>query len=214
MARRCSRRNRGFTLAEALTAVMILAVIGGSVGAIYTASMRTYARGITENLAQQKAAWAVQRMAQDIRQGIKVAPGDPPYGSDKISIQLPNRPFDAGEGRHLNEIALDEYGKAGLVWGGKLAYYRGDADGNLSTTGDHFWRALFDTDGALVRRDLLTDHLVDNPLDASGMPAPIFVYWPNGFEVHAVTIRLTVEERHGQRVAQATMYAEFALRNG
>ncbi len=213
MLRNGDHRTRGFTLAEALTAVMILSIIGGTVGAIYTSSMRTYSRGITENMAQQKACWAVQRMAQDVRLAMKVTPGDPPFMADQITIRLPNRVFDATERRHLNELFVDAEG-AGLVPGRQLAYYRGDADGNLSVTGDHLWATLFEADGAtVVRRDLVTDHLVDNPLDASGQPAPIFHYWPRWDQCKALTVRVTVEERHGQRVAQATMFAEYKLRN-
>lgn len=214
MARRCSQRNWGFTLAEALTAMMILAIIGGSVGAIYTASMRTYARGITENLAQQKANWAIQRMAQDFRQGIEVKPDVAPFEASKLSVQLPNRLFDSGEGRRLNEVTVDAMGQPGLVRGYKVAYYRGNADGSLSLTGDHLWRRLLEYDGVtLVRAEVLADHVVDNPPDASGMPAPIFHYWPNQWAPTSVTARITVEERHGTRVAQATMVGEFSLRN-
>jgi prepilin-type N-terminal cleavage/methylation domain-containing protein len=214
MARRCSRRNRGFTLAEALTAVMILSIIVGSVSAIYTASMRTYARGITENLAQQKASWAVQRMAQDMRQGSSVVPGNAPFQSSYVAIRVPNRPFDSGEGRHLNEVSVDATGQAYLVQGGWTVYYRGDEDGNLSNTGDRLWRRMLAADGAtLLRQELLADHVVDNPDDASGMPAPIFTYWPDIYRLKSVAARVTVEERQGARRARETMTGEFMLRN-
>jgi hypothetical protein len=214
MAQRCSRRNEGFTIAEALTAVMILSIIGWSVGAIYTASMQTYARGITENLAQQKASWAVQRMAQDMRQGISVTPGNAPFQSSYVAIRVPNRLFDGGEGRHLNEVSVDAGGQPYLVPGGWVVYYRGDGDGNLSNTGDHIWRRALAADGAtLVQQDVLADHVVDNPDDASGMPAPVFTYWPDIYRLKSVAAEVTVEERQGARRAQETMTGEFALRN-
>lgn len=214
MVRSYARRNWGIGLAEALTAVVVVGIVSGTVAAIYSASMQTYSRGITENYAHQKASWAVQRMAPDIRQGISVTPGDAPFDSCYVAIRLPNRPFDSGEGAHLNEVTLDATGAPYLVPGGWVVYYRGAEDGTLTAAGDRIWRRLLAADGAtLVREDVIADHVIDNPLDESGTPAPMFIYWPDIFRLRSVEITVTVEEQRGPRKAQATMTGEFTLRN-
>ncbi|GEM_PF-1432054 len=205
--------RRGVTLPEVLVASIVLAVVVGVIAALYSASMRAWYRGATETRAQQKAAWVVQRMGPDIRHGMAVTPASAPYDTVCIAVRIPARSFDSDENTYLNQVGTDADGRPYLIPGGWALYYRGDASGNLSTTGDRVWRRLIDEDGQLVRQMEIADNVVDNPPDASGSPKPMFIYWPDIYRLRSVEITVTVRERLGNRVAQSTMNGELTLRN-
>lgn len=202
------------TLAELIAAIVVFMIIIGSVVSIYQACLRTWRLGTVENMAQQQAAWAVQRMAPDLHQGMSVTPGNAPFESTYIAVRLPNRIFDSSQGAHFNEIDTNASGEAYLVPGGWAIYYRGDAEGNMALDGDHIWRKRFQADGTtLVSEDVIAKNVVDNPDDASGNPRPTFVYWPDLYHLNSVEATVTVTETIGSRSATATMVSEIGLRN-
>jgi len=203
----------GITLPEVLTAALVLSVIMGTVTSIYTGSLRAWCRGSAETYAEQKAAWAVQRMVPDIRSGISVLPGVAPHEASYITIQLPHRVFDTGQNTYLNQIAVDAHGNPYLVPGGWAVYFRGDAAGNADAGGDRIWRRLVAADGSVLKEDVLADHVVDNPDDATGNPHPMFVYWPDVYRLRSVEVTVTVQEKQGSRTGQTTMNGEITLRN-
>lgn len=204
----------GMTLAELIAAIVVFMIIIGGVVSIYQACLRTWRQGTVENLAQQQAAWAVQRMVPDLHQGMSVTPGNPPFESTYIAVRLPNRIFDPDQGAHFNEIGTDAQGKPYLVPGGWAIYYRGDAEGNMALEGDHIWRKRFQPDGTtLISQDVIAKHVVNNPPDASGNPKPTFVYWPDLYHLNSVEATVTVREAIGRRVATVTMVGEVGLRN-
>ncbi len=213
------RRAAAFVLAEVLTAAVVFSIVFGCVVSIYIASLRTWGRGASENYAQQKASWSVQRMAPDLRLGMSVTPGNAPFESSYIAVHLPNRVFDSTQHTHFNQIltTVDEHGETipYLVPGGYAVYYRGDAEGNMATDGDRIWRKLLASNGETVMRsDVIADHVVDNPVDSTtGSPTPLFVYWPDIYRLNSVQITVTVQEKQGGRTSTATMNSEFALRN-
>lgn len=208
-----SRQGRGVTLPEVLTAVMVLAVVVASVSAIYAMGMRGWYLGAAETYAEQKAAWAIQRMAPDLRQGISVTSAAAPYESLYLVVQIPAKTYDSGEGTYLNQVAVDAYGDPYLVPGDYVIYYRGDEYGTLAADGDRLWRKLAHSDGTVVKQQVVADNIVDNPDDGTGSPKPMFIYWPDIYRLRSVEITVTVEESRGHRTARKTMIGELSLRN-
>lgn len=213
MKRLSSRNTSGVTLPEALTVVLVMMVIGGTVGAIYTAAMGTWYRGATETYAEQKASWAIQRMVPDLRQGMSVTPASDPYGDICIAVELPAKTYDSTEGVYLNQVAVDASGTPYLTSGNYAVYYRGDEDGNISLEGDRIWRRLTDAGGTVLREQVVADNVVDNPADDSGSPKPMFIYWPDIYRLRSVEMTVTVEETRGNQTERKTMVGELALRN-
>ena len=207
------RRITGATLAEVLMVTMVLAIVLGGISAIYFASMRFWTRGATENYAQQKASWVVQRIAPDVREGLSVVPGSAPFELSYIAIRMPSKAYDSGEQTHLNQLSVDGAGLPYLVPGGWVLYYRGDDNASITLDGDKLWRLALDDSGNMTHRYVVADNLVDNPPDGSGSPRPIFRYWPDVYRLRSVEVTITVEESIGTRTSQATMTSEMTLRN-
>ena len=212
-SRRRSPRGRGVTLPEVLTAVMVLAVVVGSIGAIYSQAMRAWYLGASETYAQQKATWVIQRMAPDLHQALSVTPAAPPNESMYVVVQVPAKSYDSGEGVYLNQLAVDGLGDPYLVPGNYIIYYRGDEHGALDADGDRLWRKVAQPDGTVVKQQEIADNIVDNPNDDTGSPIPMFVYWPDVYRLRSVEITVTVEESRGHRTARETMTGELTLRN-
>jgi hypothetical protein len=197
-----------------LTAALVLSMVVGAVTQIYMGSLRAWARGSTRELAQQKVAWAVQRMAPDLREGMYVTPGTAPFESILIAVQLPKKVYDTATHSYLNQIAVNAEGQPYLVPGNYAVFYRGDAEGNLDLSGSRIWRRLISPEGSLIRQYVIADNVVDNPIDpATGSPKLTFRYWPDIYRLRSVEITITVQEKQGSRTATATMNGEVTLRN-
>ncbi len=195
-------------------AAIVLGVVVGTVCAIYSTAMQSWYRGAAENYAEQKASMAVQRMVPDLHQGMAVSPAASPYDEVCIAVQLPAKLYDTGAGVSLNRLALDGNGRPYLVQGDFAVYYRGNADGNIATDGDHVWRKVIRaSDGVALKQQLIADHVVDNPDDGTGSPKPMFIYWPDIYRLRSVEVTLTIRETYGHRSATKTMNAELSLRN-
>lgn len=209
MRRLPGARIAGVTLPEVLTVVMVISVIIGSVTAIFMMAMQTWYRGAAETYAEQKASLAIQRMVPDLQQGLAVTPASDPYAPVCIAVQMPSKAYDSTEGVYLNQVATDTEGKPYLVQGDFAVYYRGDADGLISLTGDRIWRRVIRaSDGAILRESVIADSIVDNPSSK-----PMFIYWPDVYRLRSVEVTVTVQEKRGSRTATKTMIGELALRN-
>jgi hypothetical protein len=211
--KRVGQTRSGISLAEVLTVAVILGIIMGTVTAIYTGSLRAWARGSTESYANEKSSWAVERMVPDVRLGMSVVPGVAPYEATYIAIQLPQRNWDASSGRYVNQVAVDAHGQPYLVPGGWIVYFRGDASGNFDVHGNSLWRREVNASGVTVKQNVLANNVVDNPADATGQPKPTFIYWPDLYRLKSVEATVTVRERQGTRTSQTTMNGEITLRN-
>jgi type II secretory pathway pseudopilin PulG len=211
--RRFGAEARGVTLPELVIAMVVMVAIIAVISAIYTVSMRAWLRGATEDYAQQKAAWAIQRIGPDVRAGMAATPMSPPYNDIGIAIQEPARTYSGSEGVYLNQVSADGEGHPYLVPGGWVLYYRGDDNGNLALDGTKLWRREISGAGSIVRQQAIADNIVDNPKDATGHPKPMFIYWPDIYRLRSVEVTVTVRETQGHKTAQATMNGEIALRN-
>ena len=208
------RRAHGFTLPEVLTAAVVLSLVIGTVTQIYMSSLRAWYRGSTEGLSQEKAAWVVQRMAPDLREGMSVTPGTTPFDSCYVAIQLPAKVWDSGQQTYLNQLAVNALGQPYLIPGDYAVFYRGDGDGNLDVHGTRIWRRLAAPDGTVLKQFVIADNVVDNPTDpATGAPKANFRYWPDIYRLRSVEITVTVQEKQGSRTSSATMNGELTLRN-
>jgi hypothetical protein len=163
--------------------------------------------------AQQKASWAVDRMTPDLQSGISVVPASPPYNTSCIAVRQPATTFDGSTGAYLNQVQTDASDAPYLVEGGWTVYYRGDENGGVALDGDRLWRMETDSGGSLLKSYVITDNIVDNPDDGTGSPRPMFIYWPDVYRLRSVEVTVTVEEKRGSRVEQATMNGEVTLRN-
>lgn len=216
MRRTIRQARMGFTLAEVLTAAMILSVVVGSVSQIYTNSLTAWYRGTSENLAQQKASWVVQRMAPDLREGISVTPGTVPFDSCYIAIRLPDKLYDSTNQTYRNHIEVNGLGEPYLVPGNYAVFYRGDADGNLDLQGTRIWRRLVSPTGEVLKQYEIADNVVDNPIDpTTAKPKFNFRYWPDVYRLSSVEVTVTIQEQEkaGSKKSITTMTGELALRN-
>ena len=214
MRRMLTRGAPGFTFPEALTAALVLSLVVGAVTQIYSGSLRAWARGSTQDLAQQKVAWVLQRMVPDLREGLSVTPGAAPFDSLYIAIRLPHKVYDPSTHSYQNQIAVNAQGQPYLVPGNYAVFYRGDAQGNLDLHGTRVWRQLVTPDGDVLKQYVIADAVVDNPVDPStGSPKLIFRYWPDIYHLRSVEVTITVRERQGSRASTATMNGELTLRN-
>ncbi len=175
--------------------------------------MRGWYQGAALTYAEQKATWALARMAPDLREGTSVTPASSPYTTVCIEVRLPAKAFDAGEGVYLNQVATDAMGVPYLVEGRSVVYYRGNEHGSVDLQGDRLWRVYLDEYGYMLKSQVIADNLVDNPDDESGNPKPMFIYWPDVYRLHSVEVTVTVEEKRGNRTVQATTNSELMLRN-
>ena len=201
------------TLPEVIISFVVLVMILGAVSSLYFASMRAWYRGRRESSAEQKATWAVQRLAPDLRQAMSVTPDASPYIGCGITLRQPAKVWDSGEGKRLNQIATNLQGQPYLVAGDYVHFYRGDASGNQSATGGHFWRSLTHADGSQGPRYAVADNLIDNPLDGTGNPKAMFIYWPDVVRLKSVEATVTVRETEAHRSATTTMVGEVSMRN-
>lgn len=207
------RRAAGFTLAEVMTAMVVMVIVIGGIAAIYMASMRMWYRGAAETYAQQGASWAVQRIVPEVREGLSVTTAGSPYESVCIVVRLPNKVYDSGDDAYVNEVATDAYGDPYLVPGGWVLYYRGTEYGSLSLNGDRLWRLFLGSGGSTYKQQVVAENIVDNPPDGTGSPKPMFIYWPDIYRLESVEVTVTTHEELGHRVAEATMRGEVNLRN-
>ncbi|NIM04136.1 MAG: prepilin-type N-terminal cleavage/methylation domain-containing protein [Armatimonadetes bacterium] len=208
-----SGNRKGFTLVEAMVSVIILAGLLGAVLAIYFTCGQTWRRGISESRAQIFAWSALRRMGPDIREAMSVTPFPDPFSGCGITLQLPARAFDTGERTYFSTVSVDGEGSPYLVTGNKVNYFRGNAAGSPSLSGDRLWRVVTAPDGSEIRRQIVVENLLDNPPDAGGTPKPSFIYWPDIFRLNSVETTITVEAEESGKKTSATIVGETALRN-
>jgi hypothetical protein len=207
-----SRSGGGFTLVEALTAAIVLAVIIVSVSSIYMAALRTYRRGEPANSAERKASWAVARMVPDFQGAIAVIPAPAPNDATAVAIRVPDQVWDATDSMHYNHIVDQGGGDLALVPGDLVYFYRGNDAGSMDPGGSKLWRAVIHADGSHGKTYVVADHVVNNPLQG-GVPKPMFIYWPDVVRLRSVEMTVTVQERAGVQVANSTMVSEVCFRN-
>lgn len=199
---------------EVLTAAVVLSLVLGSVSQIYIGSLRTWYRGTTENISQQKAAWVIQRMAPDLQEGISVTPGTTPFDSCYVAIRLPDKVWDVANSTYKNHIEINAMGEPYLVPGNYAVFYRSDNDGNLDLQGAHIWRRLVTPTGTILKQYSIADNVIDNPIDPNtGSPKTNFRYWPDVYRLKSVEITVTVQERAASKISSSTANGELTLRN-
>ncbi len=203
----------GFTLVEVVVVITVLAGLLGSVLAIYFMGMQSWRRGVPEGRTRELAAWALKRMDPDIRQAMALTAFPAPCNGYGITLRLPARTYDSGEQTYFNTISVGGDGRPYLVQGNQVSYYRGDAAGSASLSGDRIWRVLTTSEGGELRREVIVQGVVDNAPDATGNPKPMFIYWPDMYRLKSVEVTVNIRMTEAGRTAAAQISGETALRN-
>jgi len=196
-----------------MVVVVILAGLMGAVLAIYFSCGQTWRRGVSESRAQSLTLMALRRMAPDIREAMSLTPFPAPYDGYGITLQLPARAYDATERTYFNTVSIGGDGRPYLAAGDKVNYFRGNASGAPSLTGERLWRVVTAPDGTELHREVVITGLLDNPPGGAGSPKPIFIYWPDIFRLKSVESTVTVQAEESGKKATSTLVGETALRN-
>lgn len=125
---RLRRRDRGFTLIEALTTATVLGILSTGVMMMYTASLRMYTQGQREATSRDKASIALERMLPEIREAYNV---DYP-GPNLIIFTLPKIGSD---GHYTINTAT-----GALEIGKQVVIYQGGPDGDFWSKRRYVWR--------------------------------------------------------------------------
>jgi len=206
--------KRGFTLPEVMVSTIILGILAVAVTTVFMACSRTYYVGATDQAAERLAAGALERMVPDLRAAMLVNQGEPPNENSHLLLQMPERVWNADAEAYEYTLAPDSLGNLGLVAGDIVHYYRGNAAGEMTPSGDHIWRMVVHQDGSPGKTFAIASHVVDNPYDSAyAGPKPMFVYWPNEVLRESVEVTITVEVKEGARTSRRTAHSEVALRN-
>lgn len=104
-ARRCWPRRRGFTLVEAVAAMVILGALGSVVSAVVLEAMQGYSTAATGTLAHEQLTSALERLDRELREidlksGSAVAP-------DITSITPTSITFSGGKAISLTGTTLN-----------------------------------------------------------------------------------------------------------
>ena len=127
--------RKGFTLVEALVAMMILALIGGAMMAFFALSAKLFRRGVAESQAESAASRTIKKMGPIVHEALdlNVVVRDGNTGEVRVELSLPLKQTDPVTGEDL--VALP------MTVDKEVAFYRSDESGDPDETGEHFWRA-------------------------------------------------------------------------
>ena len=68
-------------------------------------------------------------------------------------------------------------------------------------------------DGTELRREIVAQGLIDNPVTESGEAKPMFIYWPDIYRLKSLETTLTVKSKESAEEAVVTLVGQTALRN-
>jgi len=128
--------RKGFTLVEAVVVMAILGLIAGAIMSFYPVSAKLFVRGSAEATAETAAARATQKIAPVVREAVNlnVVVRNAGTGDVRLEVSLPLKQVESTTGENLVVYPL--------AVGEQVAYYRSDASGSSSQTGNYLWEAV------------------------------------------------------------------------
>jgi type II secretory pathway pseudopilin PulG len=190
-------RRRGFTLAEALMALVILTLVGGGILAIYAAGIRLFNRTSTFSQAAAAANTAAKGMASDGQEAMALKyatslPAGERSSSTQLVLALPAKNGTTG----YNLVPLQE--------GTWLRYYLSDKTGVYGNTGTSLWRGKKSVSEGVWRPE---KRLADS------VSALEFEYQPSLEKATLVAINVVTTARRGGKTVEGSATTEVLLRN-
>jgi len=181
-------RRAGFSLAEALAALIIISLIIGAIFAFEVAAARLSARGMRQYQAETRAQSALRAIAQEMREGIAVSTAQ----TNLVEYTYPAK--ETGQ----------EYFRVPLAVGYRIRYYLGDRSGTAQSGGTYLWRGD-DSTGTMRPTVMLADKVASLTF-AYSTP-------PGGTQPDMVTVTIGVKVRSQGRTQLQTHSAVVQLRN-
>ena len=192
-------REEGFTLAEVLVAMVMMAVVLFALYAMFDAGVRVYGAGRDRAEAAQKARLGLARMEREIRAAY---PQDKATGNETLLSDFTQERLTFGNDLNGNRRTLDP--ATGTLEADDRISYTLDKSGNPLRNGDRLIEGASDVDGD--GRALAFEYL-----DSSGGPVV------NGSDEDVALVRIELEISAGSdaggRPVEQTLATVVALRN-
>jgi prepilin-type N-terminal cleavage/methylation domain-containing protein len=179
--------QRGMSLIEVLTVMVVLSLVMSMLGSFYVAALKLFREGSLTSDVMAEAAWAVRWMEADLRAARRATTAQ----TSQVVLVLPRKDVD---GR--NVVPLED--------GDEVWYYRGTADGAVSSSGSYLWQAVkaYGAGQFTITRRL-----------ASHLTSLTFSYSPDSADPTAVKVSLTVQATEGPKTVNRTESGWLTLRN-
>lgn len=192
-------REEGFTLAEVLVAMVMMAVVLFALYAMFDASVRIFGAGRDRAEASQAARLGLARMTREIRAAY---PQDRPNGNETLLSDFTQERLIFGNDQNGNRRTLDP--ATGTLEAHDRISYTLDGNGDPLRNGVRLVESAGDVDGD--GRALTFEYL-----DANGSPVV------SGLEEDVALVRIELEISAGSdlggRPIEQTLAAVVALRN-
>jgi len=187
----CRPPRRGVTIAEALVAMFVLALLSIGVCGLYVESLKMYNEGVHRTSAQQRASFAVQLMLSEIQEATNV---DYP-GPWVIVFTMPEK---------QDGLVVVDPETYTVVPGYQVAYYLSDSSGYYYREGPYIWRA---------QRPLGTEEWQEKRLVIEEVGGLTFTYAPTIEMPELVRASVTVNAEGEPGYFNRTEVGEVWLRN-
>jgi prepilin-type N-terminal cleavage/methylation domain-containing protein len=199
--KRNSTGNRGFSLIEALIAMVVMSFILVAVGVLYFTSFNVWQRSSAESQADPPAHIAIGRITKELKNAYIVVPPVP--NSNTITFTLPETepeqdPFDASKTVKVNVLPLTPERQ--------ITYYVSDATGAVGPTGTVLWRSEQNLLTGASNLKRIADNVEELTFDyaaADGGTRMLMVY----------AMSVTVQGKEGRHVYRSEFSSRVAFRN-
>lgn len=181
------RPRRGFTLIEALVALVVLGVLGVGAMLILVLGVNTTNTIAISAATDTQAGLMLREIVSDLRQGMSLTVTE----ADRLEIALP-------------QVDADGNNVLPLQVGDHVSYYLSDSGGDPASEGTNLWRATRAVGETLPtpQRILIED-----------VTSLEFAYIPDSANAEAVRLSIVARGKSGARTAQMTHTRMVRLRN-
>jgi prepilin-type N-terminal cleavage/methylation domain-containing protein len=188
MNNRFLKRTHGFTLIEALMAMVVMVVIMGSVSTIYLTSTRVWKRCSSQAQADPPAHMTIARISKELRNAYKIDE----MGNTSIKFSLPRR-----DGNGINVVPLQA--------AEQISYYLSDETGASGATGNILWRRRIDIASGANATQRIAGNVVQLGFSYDATATRVL-------KIYAISI--TVVGREGRQEYRSAFGSHIAFRNG
>jgi hypothetical protein len=188
----------GFSLIEALIAMVVMVFILGAVGILYFTSFRVWQRCSAQSQADPPAHLAIGRITKELKNASAVTT----IAANSLSFTLPattlvQNPYNGSEYIKVNVLPLTP--------ARQISYYLSDATGAAGGSGTMLWRS----EQNLITGASNLKHIADNVEELN------FDYDAAGERVLKIyAMSVTVQGKEGRQVHRSEFGSHVAFRNG